>query len=460
MKFETDKPLLEAARRGWEALDACRRQRRRLKNFAFGRQWADETRDAQGRRCTEGDLMISAGRCPATNNLIRQLLKTAVGRYRATRTECTATDARALEEFLISGMVVGRVRSAADPPGTPAVANISPDRLFCSDFAEPDGADCTMLGVLHDMSAGELIERFGQGSAARCRALLALHHGDDTPTPARFARPHELQFSRPSVSQTVRVAEVWRRCLTPLVRCHDPATAQCAAGIFTPEMESAIGSFNKGRRRAGEAELIAGVKGDYGWEQTWLGPGGEVLGRHRYRQGRPPQILLRFYPMIDGEVHSLVADVVPQQKLVNRLTTMLDEVLASTAKGVVLYPTDQLPDGLSWRDLRRMWSTPGSILPFKRTSKSVMPREVIGGGNMGGATQLLRMQLDLFADMTGASASARGGSAMHMSADAMREQTEQSMLGLIDVLADFDAFVAARQDALSRLRGKEAENDA
>lgn len=459
MKFEYDKSMLAEARRSWESLGSLRRERRRLKDFAFGRQWADEVRDADGRRCTEGDLMMSAGRCPATNNLIRQLVKTAVGRYRTTRRACTATDARCLEEFLVSGMAVQRVRSASDPEGTPRVVNISPERLFCSDFTGPDASDCQMLGALHDMAPGELLARFGGGEATRCRALLGLRRPDGSAGQPRFSRPRETAFDRASAAGTVRVVEVWRRCLSPVMYCHDPASANVASFPYTPEMERAASRFNGRRRRCGEAELVVKVDGGCGWEQTWLGPEGEVLARRRFAAGRQPQIAVRFYPMIDGEVHSLVADVVPQQKIVNRLTTMLDEVLASTAKGVVLYPTDQIPEGISWRELRRMWATPGSILPFKRTSKTVMPREVVGSGSLAGASQLLRMQLDMFADMSGATASARNGAGTHMSAEAMREQTEQSMLGLLDVLADFDAFVAARRNAERQLQGKEAGHE-
>ena len=459
MKFEYDKVLLAEARRSWESLAPLRRERRRLKDFAFGRQWSDEVRDTDGRRCTEGDLMISAGRCPATNNLIRQLVKTAVGRYRTTRRACTATDARCLEEFLVSGMAVQRVRSASDPEGSPRVENISPERLFCADFTTPDASDCQMVGALHDMAPGELLARFGRGQSSACRALLKLRHAEGAPAQPRFAKARVLTFDRAAAEGKVRVAEVWKRCLSPVMYCHDPAEGNAARFAYTPEMETAAARFNRRRRRCGDAELEMRVEAGCGWEQTWLGPDGEILARHRYAPGREPQIAVRFYPMIDGEVHSLVADVVPQQKLVNRLTTMLDEVLASTAKGVVLYPTDQIPEGITWRELRRMWATPGSILPFKRTSKTVMPREVVGSGNLAGASQLLRMQLDMFADMSGATASARNGAGTHMSAEAMREQTEQSMLGLLDVLADFDAFVAARRRLQQYLQGKEGSHE-
>lgn len=64
---------------------------------------------------TEGELASKNGRVPLTNNLIRQLVKTIVGRFRASLAEAGARpsatalrnqldelDSRMLEEFLIS----------------------------------------------------------------------------------------------------------------------------------------------------------------------------------------------------------------------------------------------------------------------------------------------------------------------------------------------------------------------
>ncbi len=64
---------------------------------------------------------------------------------------------------------------------------------------------------------------------------------------------------------------------------------------------------------------------------------------------------MRLYPMVDGEVaQHVVETVIDQQKFVNRLVGLLDEILGASAKGAVLYPVDQLPDGMTWKELRRL----------------------------------------------------------------------------------------------------------
>ncbi|MEE1366087.1 MAG: hypothetical protein UHE93_05330, partial [Muribaculaceae bacterium] len=121
--LDKDSALLKVAMQAWESLEMLRQRRRRLKGFAYGRQWCDMVRDSQGRVMSEEQYLIENGRVPITNNLIRQLVKSIVGRYRymtakadgeelaqmlSRRSEAGVRslddyDARALEEFLISG---------------------------------------------------------------------------------------------------------------------------------------------------------------------------------------------------------------------------------------------------------------------------------------------------------------------------------------------------------------------
>ena len=114
--------ILRRARECWEAMAPMRAARRRHTRFTYGDQWGDPATDHRGRRSTEGELAAVGGRRPLSNNLIRRLVKSVVGRYRMECSEEGAKpaalaahyernrlgelDARALEEFLISGMAV------------------------------------------------------------------------------------------------------------------------------------------------------------------------------------------------------------------------------------------------------------------------------------------------------------------------------------------------------------------
>ena len=124
-----DEKLNNRCQRLYMDLYKMRLSRARLKKFTYGRQWDDPVSFSASRRLSEGEAMWQQGRSPVTNNLIRQMVKTVVGRFRSLRPDTAECEARALEEFLISGMAAVRVRAAGDPQG-PAMANISPDLLF------------------------------------------------------------------------------------------------------------------------------------------------------------------------------------------------------------------------------------------------------------------------------------------------------------------------------------------
>lgn len=74
---------------------------------------------------------------------------------------------------------------------------------------------------------------------------------------------------------------------------------------------------------------------------------------------------MKFYPLTDGEIHPFVEDVIDQQKYVNRLITLIDNVMGTSAKGVLLFPEDQLSDGTSWADIKAMWASYDGVIPYR-----------------------------------------------------------------------------------------------
>ncbi|MDO4512219.1 MAG: hypothetical protein Q4B68_10445 [Bacteroidales bacterium] len=129
--MNNDTAILKAAYTAWSAASALRKRRLRNKRFTYGDQWSDPATDSEGRITTEEAVIHKKyGTRPITNNVLRQMVKTIVGRFRAEhlrtqqpdeRLSATAEanalnelDSRALEEFLISGCCVQRIDQVAD----------------------------------------------------------------------------------------------------------------------------------------------------------------------------------------------------------------------------------------------------------------------------------------------------------------------------------------------------------
>lgn len=453
----TDKELLRLTQRAWEDAAPLRASRRRLKAFTYGRQWDDITLMPDGRRLTEAQRAREEGRIPVTNNIIRRMIKSIIGHYsRLTAAEqndsaadTTAVgfsplgerDARALEELLISGCAIQYVNSA-----TSEIENISPERFLFRRFLRSDASDCQLLGVLRDMTPEEVLLRFSDRSPEKAEEIRdAYRSGENAASPFGIARHLASEdLAIPTQPGTVRVLEVWKRCAVELLRIHDPLTASYS--IADMSRLDTLKKLNKRRSRQGQPPLSIVYDMESGWVCTMMTPDGLILDR--FTAPRHP-FAVRFYPMIDGEVHSAVEDVVDQQKLVNRLVSTLDQTIAASAKGVLLYPADQLPDGFTWKDVRRIWSNPSGILPFKRTSRTQMPHQVSATGTAAGATDLLHTQLQLFDEISGATAirnrvSANAGEGM------LRAEMENALISMLDILNSFHEFIETRNSLLTK----------
>lgn len=458
--FPTDTRALETARGAWLALAPQRARRERFKAFTYGRQWGDTCRSTDGRLMTEEQRMTEEGRLPVTNNIIRQMVKSIVGRYRymcgrasesglpmaATFPDAdkavSHTDARALEEFLISGKVIQRLHRGGE------VENVSPARFFHHPFTRTDASDCRLMGMLHDMSLAEAFRRFGGADPERAAALRqALRRGAGMGSPWSAASlPGD--FATPSRPDTWRVVEMWRLTPFELLEVTDPVSGKRSERPVDdlPRLRG----LNEARRTVGTDPLVWTHRVRECWSVSWLTPAGELLAARTAPEGERPPFAVCFYPLIDGEVHSLVEDVIDQQKYLNRLISLLDHIISSSAKGVLLYPADQLPEGFTWRDIRRIWANPNGILPFKRTAKGMMPQQVNASGSAGaGATEMLKMQLQLFDQISGASGALRGRSSSAQGEGMLRAELENSLVSMLDILATFRAHVLARDKRLA-----------
>lgn len=444
--MEKRKKSLDEARDAWCSLHEFRARRKRCKDFTFGRQWGDIHRLSDGRIISEETQWLDAGRIPVCNNLIRQLVKSIVGRWRFNRgksdsqTPLREDDSRTFEEFLISGCALQRVERGM-------VENVSPARIFFRRFNNSDASDCTMIGMLHDMDPTEVMRRF-RPTSRKGFVDLSLSLGTASVGEgftSAVTRPpcvsHDPDFGSPDANGTFRIIEIWRKQWYPILRIHDPEKGSCFEIGWSEASFRRIRRVNERRRERKGKEVMVMHDVKVGWECEWLTSDGTLLGTS---SAPVHPFILSLYPMVDGEVHSLVDDVIDQQKSVNNLIMLLDSVLRASAKGVILFPTDQLPRGMTWKDVKRVWSEPGGILPFRRTSKNIMPYQLNTGGTIAGAGELLDTQMRMFNEITGTNASSRGSASTAKGAEMMTRELEQASVSIYDLLSTFDGFLSRR----------------
>lgn len=419
--------LLKSAYAAWSGASDLRQRRARYKRYTYGDQWSDIVYDDEGRAVREDVYLTMSGKRPMINNLIRQLVKSIVGRYRAlandekryaddlARRNCLAeVDSRLLEEFLISGCAVQRVvHEYRFGRRDVWVDNVDLRRFFVNRFRDPRGWDINLVGMLHDMSFPELIRRFGAGSKRRVQELR--HIFSDIHSQGSFAAEvlgepgADVDFFVPAHCGMCRVVEVW-----------------------TLDGRLCEGSGGK-------------VDVSTRWHCRWMALDGTILSEYDspFRHGEHP-FVVKFYPLTDGEVHSFVEDVIDQQRSINRLIVLIDKIMSASAKGVLLFPADQLPENVKWSDVTERWARADGVIPITGRG-NYLPQQVSSAGSDAGAYQLLQLQMKLFDDISGVNDALLGrGTGNARGIEMLESQLTNATIALADLFDTFGSFTQAR----------------
>lgn len=484
--------ILFEAQRYWNNMQDFRERRERCKRYNYGRQWDDyvEVRSRCGirRRVREEDLIRSKGNIPLKNNLIRRLVKNVLGVYRSQSKEPTCTardkdeqkygetmsvvlqycrnvnrqselDARTLEEFLISGAAVQKKKYGWQQGRLECWTEmVSPNTFFVdNNFKDPRGFDVSCLGQVHDVSFLEVQREFAkcEEDVKRLRSIYSPQAYNERIADnfQKFGQYElrNLDFFSPSNPNLCRVIEVWRKEYKPRYLCHDYNNGD-AYKIEIEDYEELVLKENAERKRrcleAGMPESEVPIittewfMDDY-WYFYYLTPFGDILreGETPYDHGEHPYVF-KFYPFIDGEIHSFVEDVIDQQRYVNRLTMMYDFILRASAKGMLLIPDDAKPKDMSWSDIADEWSRFNGIVRFKPSKSGQIPQQIANNCTNIGIGDLLSMQLKFFEDISGVNGALQGKPGVSGTSGSLyAQQTQNATMSLLDILETFSQFV-------------------
>lgn len=480
--------VLFEAQRHWLAMDKFRRDRERNKNYTYGKQWEDII-TVDGKQMKEEDYIRSQGNIPLKNNLIRRMVHSVLGVYRSQSKEpvCVARDrseqaygetmsavlqcnaalnqlselnARCMEEFLISGFVVQR-----------KWYGWRNDRMDCwTDYVQPNNffIDCNMrdfrgwdvgcVGEIHDIDFNALCGMFAKGGKdiehlseiyGKCknrREISVTFDNFGYPLQGRY------DFFVPYDTSRCRVIEVWRKESKPRYRCHDTNSGEVYKVDVEDYKTMVLGENEKRKAMAASVgmpiEDVPLIEAEWFMDSYWyyyfLTPTGYVLdeGETPYDHKSHPYVF-KAYPFIDGEIHSFVSNVIDQQRYTNRLITMYDWIMRSSAKGVLLFPQDCLPEGVTPEDIADEWSRYNGVIMIRQPKTgTALPQQVANNCTQIGISELLSMQLKFFEDISGVSGALQGKPGFSgMSASLYAQQTQNSSMSLLDLLEAFSSFI-------------------
>ena len=152
--------------------------------------------------------------------------------------------------------------------------------------------------------------------------------------------------------------------------------------------------------------------------------------------------MFKAYPFIDGEIHSFVADIIDQQRYTNRLITMYDMIMRSSAKGVLMVPADSVPKGMSIEQFADTWTRHNGVIVYTPSKSGDVPRQVQANSTNIGISELLSMQVKFFEDISGIHGALQGKTGYSgTSASLYSMQTQNATTSLMDILDSFAEFV-------------------
>lgn len=488
--------VLMEAQRYWDNMAYFRYERKRNKDYCYGKQW-DDIIVVDGERITEAEYIRRQGSVPLKNNLIRRLVRNVLGEYYKQNTEptCFARDrkeqvyaecntellsynadvnelnvdmSRSFEDFLIGGFVINRVRYGWDEDGNQDVwvKHVDCDNYFVdNNMRDFNCKDASCLGEIHDISFGTLVHKFAKSPADYKRLREIYHTAADRASLGEYYeqfgyddRRLAWDFLFPDNGRC-RVIEVWRREQKPRYRCHDYNTGE----LFKIEIEDyneMVGAVNERRLAQGR---MAGIPDDdipliecewfidnY-WYYYMLSPMGDILeeGETPYEHKSHPYVM-KAYPFIDGEIHSFVNDVIDQQRYVNRLITMYDWIMRASAKGVLLVPEDCLGN-VSLKDVAETWSSFNGVIALKMKPGAPMPQQISANAVNIGIGELLNIQLKFFEDISGVHGAMQGRAGNSGESGTLyAQQAQNAATSLLDLLEVFSSF--RKQVAIKTLK--------
>ncbi len=495
----SDYELLSRCRNAWNNLSGVRETRARTMRYCTGDQWSDTIRvykNGYWQEMTERAYMEKRNMTPMTNNVMVSILESVTGLYAKQGTEpvCFArnNDSRQLSDMMSATMQCNWQTTEMQDLLNHAIKDylqggqmfvreswedkelempdawtelMEPDHVFFECGSDPRHNDLSLIGVLHDVSLEDLYQKFAREeyglTVERLNEIFDIQ--DNAAQEGGYDFNEEKALENLSFDYTnkgkhyVRVIEVWTTESKPRLQCFDPiATSGNNAYFRIDKTDTAmIAKLKRDNEKRREQYEIAGVPederayikswdlNDKYWYYTYMAPDGTILcqGETPYDYKEHP-FTMKLYPYINGEIHPFMANVIDQQRYINRLIVMNDMALRSSFKGFKMIPTTVLGGKTPEQFMEEAIEYDGWIFYTpKRTMPNVRPEIITSNAMNIGTNELLQIELNLIREVTNVSGALQGKTpSAGTSAARYAQESQNATTSLFTILSDMEVF--------------------
>jgi hypothetical protein len=496
-----EKPILQSDMRvvqldvyaqHYYALKYVREEAERAAKYFNGDQWHEMVKDRNGNLMREDDYILSQGKLPLKQNLIKSTLRTLEGQFRTDTSKsvvvsstpekqkesemlsnalqycldtvncCRDLDARSLEKFLISGIAIQRISWEYIPELNRRDLRINNvnmnDAFFNGDIQDIRGSDIRIIGRLIDSTMDEMIVNYGT-TPERIQEIKNIYGyaSREYYTPLEANNPtfqYRKDFYVPVDIHMCRVIEVWEKRLTQRMEIHDWMDGTKSWVDWTQQQldranELRLEAYAELGTAPEEVPLIEGkIQNVQKWYFTYYTPWGHVLreGETPFRHGSHPFVSLA-YPLLDGKIIGLGTDLIDSNRQINRLMILQDMILSSSVKNTLLIDKNSM-DGQTREKIGADFKEVGGVVVWdSQGGKNVLPTELKGSvGNMG-IPEMIQLYVQMLQDVSGVHPAMQGQSAASGTSGRLYDaQIMQSNLNSKDVMDTFTGLFRRNRD--------------
>ena len=370
-----DYDLLLRCEQAWNNLDGVRRTRERVKEYVYGDQWGDIIHYKHG-QITEREYIQRKGNVPLQNNIMISILNSVVGLYdkqagepncfalkkngqwlsdmmSATVQACWGKTKMAdvlrtgFTDYAIGGVAVSRETYEEREGRMDAWTDfINPNYPFWEAGTDSRMTDLRLIGVLHDVSAGEIYSKFCNRQYGWMVEEIneVFHINQDGWSNSRYSglRQNErdtldqISFSQPSDHNLYRLIEVWTKETKTRYQCYDPLAQNADEVEYRVELKDIWHVQQENQLRIQQYKEVGVPEEEWAlieyekiedqyWYYTYMAPDGTVIaeGETPFEHKSHP-FTIKLYPYVNSEVHPFMGTIIDQQRYINRLIIMHD----------------------------------------------------------------------------------------------------------------------------------------
>lgn len=497
--FETTQESLEMlawAQSTFDGFHKIRAASRRSKKYYRGEQWSDRV-IVNGVSMTEEEYITMQGKPAFKQNLIRPQVRNAIGQFRSSPYKSVVTarnrdnqlasemmtvalesvhqmndqkerDARMLEEFFNSSAIIystGCPFNEERKRPIPIYRAVNINRFFCDVNTEDIlSEDVKIIGEISDISLLDLIGTYAKNreQEKQLKNLYASVREDFVGTSA-FDRStvQSVDFLIPTNASQCRIIKFCIKKGEWKLLAHDYSDASYEYYPMSKLKDIEQENIRRQKLSIENDVQVPYIDVEEKFIQTWhyyhMTPHGHILWHSETPfKHNSHNYVTKFYPLLDGEVWSMVEDLIDQQRMINRMMILQDFIISAAAKGVLLVPEESISDDFPIESIADEWVKYNGVIKIKtRTEKGSqidLPKQISSNAMNIGIHDFINTQIKLMQDIGGVHGAIQGRSPNAGTPAALyAQETQNASLNILDIMETYASFLQKRDYKLIQL---------